>query len=197
MGLGVGHEFFPGLERGVGMDVQGPFVGQETADELIVVEVEEVLAGKFGGRQGRGDVTAEDRIAVRLGTGDIAQADLAARTGLVLDDEGLAQDLEHPVRQDAAGHVDHAAHTVGDHEGHRLCGRAGVGHGRTGQEQDSTGTEQGNLFQQVHGKYLQGRERSPRPGLGLTGVSEFPVQSHDIRKDTASAKFERTAPGIE
>ncbi len=94
-----------------------------------------------------GQVEEAQRVAVRLGAGDIGEADLAAGAGLVDHGDGLAEVLFGHAGQDAGADIGAAAGREGDDQLHGAArvvlrqGRAGNGGGRRGGEQGTTTDE--------------------------------------------------------
>jgi hypothetical protein len=63
----------------------------------------------------------EHGVAVGRSAGAGPRADQPRRAGLVLDDEALAEDVAHLLRDDARGNVDGAARGKRDHHLDRPC----------------------------------------------------------------------------
>ena len=82
------------------------------------VEGERVQVRARDQRVGRG----EDRVSVSRQLGNQVGADIAARAGAVLHQEGLAKVLRQPFAQDAGDKVERAAGREGDDDTHRLGG---------------------------------------------------------------------------
>jgi hypothetical protein len=67
----------------------------------------------------------QQRVAIRLGLGDLHRADRAAGAGDVLDHHRLFEPRLYPVGQDAAQEVAAAARRIGHDQGDRLA-RVGI-----------------------------------------------------------------------
>ena len=135
IGLRVGDEFLEVLgrqilahekgDRNVGDQRDRREVGQRIIERLLVHR----LALRLGA-----DGAEEYGVAVRLGIGRTARAGHAARATDIFNNNGLAEQLAHLLRHDAAEHVGRAARGERDDHGHRAIGKCLRGRG-AGQRQ--------------------------------------------------------------
>jgi hypothetical protein len=86
VGLGRLKELIERLEFGGRADDDSVGVLDEIGEVSVAVDVVIGIA-VIGQRQRRGQVEGAERVAVRLGGGDLGEADLAAGAGHVLDDD--------------------------------------------------------------------------------------------------------------
>jgi hypothetical protein len=124
IGLGTGSldQFLQRLVRGRGRD-EHQRKGRDQGHRLEIGAriVSHVLeqAGVDGHLARRAE---EDRVAVRRTLGDARRPDHAGGPRLVLDDDGLAQELRQLLRHCPSGDVRSSARRVGNDQLDRLCG---------------------------------------------------------------------------
>ncbi len=146
--LGQLHELFQGVDMQAAGHHQHVRAGGHQGDRCQIGEG--IVAQRLAIQHRRGGQRAIDReqhrVAVRLGLGGQAGADVAAGARLVLHDDGLAQRLRKRLRHDAGQQVGRGAGREGHDQVYgalrpfRMGGRAGrQGGGKTGQGQPQPG----------------------------------------------------------
>ena len=115
------------LRRQIGLDQKDVRRAADVADrDEILHRIERQRIVEAGIDRERGGAEQE-RVAVRIGMGDIFHAEIAAGAAAVLDDESLSGRLLQGRRDQAADNVGGTARRIGDDEFDRPVGIGGKG----------------------------------------------------------------------
>jgi hypothetical protein len=137
----VGDQFIDGLGRHARMHDEDRREGRDETDRLEHLQGIDARPGRERRRNRHRGIAEQDRVAIRLGRGDILHADGPGRTRLVFDEEAVAiRQLAHLLGDDPRHEVGRSASRVRNHHPD-VARRVGLGVCGSGQPGDAEGCD--------------------------------------------------------